>query len=62
LLTNFAEALCNLALSLQHEDDFPAAATLLRRAIDLNPSLAEAHSNLGGNLWRQGDLAGANRS
>jgi tetratricopeptide (TPR) repeat protein len=48
-----------LGLVCQDAGDIPAASAAYRRSLELRPSLAEAHVNLGICLQRQGDLAGA---
>lgn len=44
-------------LDYESTGDFVAAADCYRRALDVDPALAAAHSNLGGVAFRQGDIS-----
>jgi tetratricopeptide (TPR) repeat protein len=45
--------ICNLASALEEQEDFDAAVAHYRRALELNPSYAEAHNGLGFVLHEQ---------
>jgi tetratricopeptide (TPR) repeat protein len=53
------EALNNLGLALQHEEQYPEAIARYREAAELRPGFAEALLNWGNTLKDMGDLDGA---
>jgi len=59
LAPNSDLALYNSGVAYQQKNDPTHAADYYKRAIRVNPSLAEAHNNLGSVLAQNGDLKGA---
>ncbi|WP_257448224.1 serine/threonine-protein kinase [Archangium lipolyticum] len=60
--TEDARALAELGFVRYRQDKLDEAATLLRRALRMEPELALAHSYLGAVLFRQANISGAERS
>ena len=54
-----APVLTNLGAAYARAEMYPAAESVLRQAVGLDPNLAQAHYNLGGLRYVRGDYAGA---